>query len=357
MYNTFSNIDEHGISELSLAAHLSNAIQTNSNIDKDNLLTQLAPKFIWIIRDFTLEKIHPETGQEISSKEYLELCLKRKISGKNSSDNNLIRDNIIKYFPDRDCVTLVRPVDQENDLHKLNDIPFEKLKPTFKWEFKQLRDKIYKETTPKRIYGKKLTGTALSNLIIEFVNTINSGNIPNINNSWDSVINKDIKDYYDKALLKYKSNIKKMNEKVMEQEDLLEYIYDYKLEACILYSKLLHLNEDTFSNEKYMILYIENKNKLEKEMTATEEVVVKTNFEKSKTLCNDTIKSEFKMIDKKLFDKYYTTKLIPELCQDYKEFLQSYSEKSKGLNKLQILINFLNENEKVLVNYLIKKLA
>ena len=41
LYNTYSNIDEHGINELSLAAHLSNAITTNSNIDKDELLTEL----------------------------------------------------------------------------------------------------------------------------------------------------------------------------------------------------------------------------------------------------------------------------------------------------------------------------
>ena len=37
LYNTYSNIDEHGINELSLAAHLSNVITTNSNIDKDEL--------------------------------------------------------------------------------------------------------------------------------------------------------------------------------------------------------------------------------------------------------------------------------------------------------------------------------
>ena len=72
LYNTYSNIDENGINELSLAAHLSNAITTNTNINKDELLTELSPKFIWIIRDFTLEKVHPETGEEITSKEYLE---------------------------------------------------------------------------------------------------------------------------------------------------------------------------------------------------------------------------------------------------------------------------------------------
>ena len=120
LYNTYSNIDENGINELSLAAHLSNAITTNTNINKDELLTELSPKFIWIIRDFTLEKVHPETGEEISSKEYLELCLKNKRCGKGTNENNVIRENIIKFFPERDCVTLVRPVDSENDLKELN---------------------------------------------------------------------------------------------------------------------------------------------------------------------------------------------------------------------------------------------
>ena len=98
LYNTYSNIDENGINELSLAAHLSNSITTNTNINKDDLLTELSPKFIWIIRDFTLEKIHPETGEEISSKEYLELCLKNKRSANGSNENNVIRQNIIKFF-------------------------------------------------------------------------------------------------------------------------------------------------------------------------------------------------------------------------------------------------------------------
>lgn len=49
------------------------------NKDTDTVLTELSPKFIWVLRDFTLEKVHPETNQEISSKEYLELCLRKKV--------------------------------------------------------------------------------------------------------------------------------------------------------------------------------------------------------------------------------------------------------------------------------------
>ena len=119
-------------------------------INKDELLTELSPKFIWIIRDFTLEKVHPETGEEISSKEYLELCLKNKRCGKGTNENNVIRENIIKFFPERDCATLIRHVDSENDLKRLNTIPYNNLKPEFKMEFKKLKDKIFKEALSKK---------------------------------------------------------------------------------------------------------------------------------------------------------------------------------------------------------------
>ena len=46
-------------------------------------------------------------------------------------ENNLIRENIIKYFKERECITLPRPVEQEEDLHKLNEIRFDQLKPNF----------------------------------------------------------------------------------------------------------------------------------------------------------------------------------------------------------------------------------
>ena len=154
-----------------------------------------------------LEKVHPETGQEISSKEYLELCLKNKRCGKGAKDNNIIRQNIIKYFPERDCVTLVRPVDNEEDLKRLNSIPYNNLKPEFKMEFKSLKDKIFKEALPKKLNGKKLNGPALATLIEEFVKVINSGKIPNINNTWDSVIEKDVSDAFNKSYELFKNNL------------------------------------------------------------------------------------------------------------------------------------------------------
>lgn len=94
----------------------------------------------------------------------------------------MIRDNIIKYFSDRDCITLVRPLDSEDELRKLNKFPFSKLKSDFKTEFLKLRQKVYEESCPKVFNGKKLNGSTLVNLLNEFINAINKGAVPNINN-------------------------------------------------------------------------------------------------------------------------------------------------------------------------------
>ena len=354
LYNTYSNIDEHGISELSLAAHLSNAITTNSDIDKDNLLTELAPNFIWIIRDFTLDKIHPETGEEISSKEYLELCLKNKKCGKNSSDNNLIRQNIIKFFPERDCVTLIRPVDNESDLKKLNEIPFNNLKPGFKLEFKKLKDKIYKEALPKKYNGKKLTGPSLARLIEEFVKTINSGKIPNINNTWDSVIEKDINDNFQKAMSFYKNKINEIKisqNNVFEQSDLMKKLLKFQYESIQIYDSMLQLNADTFKHINYKVIFDDNRKKLLNYINTTQNKILEQNSNFSHSYCNNLITECFHPMENKLYNNYYKSNSKNEINEDFVSFLNDYNQKGKGKKKDKIGIDFILQKEKVIIDY------
>ena len=355
LYNTYSNIDEHGISELSLAAHLSNAITTNSEINKDELLTELSPKFIWIIRDFTLEKVHPETGEEISSKEYLELCLKNKRCGKNANDNNLIRQNIIKFFPDRDCVTLVRPVDKESDLKKLNSIPFNKLKADFKIEFKKLKDKIYKEATPKKYNGKRLNGPGLACLIEEFVKTINSGKIPNINNSWDSIIEKDINDSYSKAILYYKSQTAKLNvsqNKVYGITELLKKLYKIQYQSFGIYNELMRTNADTFNHKNYSKMFYEMKKKLTTQINQMHNKILEQNASNSQTQCQNTLVDKYHLIEDKLYNNIYKVKTLTDLGEDYGAFLNEYNDSTKGDKKVKALFNFIISKEKSIVDYL-----
>ena len=348
LYNTYSNIDEHGINELSLAAHLSNAITTNSNIDKDELLTELSPKFIWIIRDFTLEKVHPETGEEISSKEYMELCLKNKRCGKNSNDNNVIRQNIIKFFPERDCVTLIRPVDSEADLKRLNNIPYNNLKAEFKMEFKKLKYKIFKEALPKKLNGKKLTGPALATLIEEFVKVINSGKIPNINNTWDSVIEKDVSDSFYKSYELFKSNLNQLKlgtNNVYNNSDLLKKLYTYKYNALNNYDNLLQSNGDTFKQRNYKRIYLDTKKNLIYKIDSTIKKIVAQNNSLSANYCSNTLTSIYHPLEGKLIQNAFNTKNYNDINEGMIDVLKKYNTSGKGPYKDETAFEFLKNKE------------
>ena len=348
LYNTYSNIDEHGINELSLAAHLSQAITTNSNIDKDELLTELSPKFIWIIRDFTLEKIHPETGEEITSKEYMELCLKNKRSGKNSNDNNVIRQNIIKFFPERDCVTLIRPVESEEDLKRLTKIPYNNLKPEFKIEFKKLKDKIFKEALPKKLNGKKLTGTALATLIEEFVKVINSGKIPNINNTWDSVIEKDVSDSFYKSYDLFKMKINQLNlnqNNIYNNSDLLKKLYSYKYNSLNNYDSLLQSNGDTFKQKNYRKMYLETKKNLNYKIDSTIKKVVSQNNSLSANFCSNTLNNLYRNLEGRINQNSFNSKNYKDINEEMIGVLKNYDINGKGPYKNEIAFDFLKNKE------------
>jgi hypothetical protein len=71
IFNSMQTIDENAISSLSLAAELSNYIKLRSSgTDVHHQSELMAPKFLWLLRDFALE-LH-ENGRDISENEYLE---------------------------------------------------------------------------------------------------------------------------------------------------------------------------------------------------------------------------------------------------------------------------------------------
>ena len=355
LYNTYSNIDEHGINELSLAAHLSNAITTNSNIDKDELLTELSPKFIWIIRDFMLEKVHPETGQEISSKEYLELCLKNKRCGKGAKDNNIIRQNIIKYFPERDCVTLVRPVDNEDDLKKLNSIPYNNLKPEFKMEFKSLKDKIFKEALPKKLNGKKLTGPSLATLIEEFVKVINSGKIPNINNTWDSIIEKDVSDAFFKSYELFKNNINslKLDKKnIYDNGELEKKLYEFKCISINNFDNLLQSNGDTFKQNNYKKMFLDKKTELNDKIDSSIKKIISQNNLLSSNNNNTILNELYKPLESRLSQNNFNSKNYNDINFELIEILKKYDLSGKGSLKDDKCFEYIINKEEGIINIL-----
>ena len=322
IYNTHGNIDERSISDLALAAHLSNTVATNVIEDKEMMINQLAPKFIWVLRDFILDKIDPDTGKEISSNDYLEICLRNKLLNKNGigMENNLIRENIIKYFKERECITLPRPVDQEEDLHKLDEIPFDKLKPNFRSEFLNLKNKVYEDSRIKKIGNKKINGPILVGLLTQFINSLNSKTIPNINTAIENIIINEIEKNYEKCRKIWKQNYSKINS---NESFNIKDIYNIKYFVLNEYGIVINENREIKYTKKFLEIYQNNKIKLEEE--------IKNDINK---LINNKNKTINNLITTEIINKYENNDIYSNIN------LNENLEK----NKKKFILNLLENN-------------
>ena len=125
----------------------------------------------------------------ITEKEYLESALENKIGDDEiTTEKNRVRNLIKTYFPDRDCFTMVRPVEKESDLQNLQNLPDEMLRKEFLVQSKRFREKVYDIAAPKSFRKRALTGNMLIELVQNILDSINDGCIPIIENTWKYVV-------------------------------------------------------------------------------------------------------------------------------------------------------------------------
>ena len=84
---------------------------------------------MWILRDFSLQ-LQDEEGNEITSKQYLENALSLRSHDPHDTKNK-IREGLTKYFQNRDCATMVRPLVDEERLQNLEEMEIESLRAEF----------------------------------------------------------------------------------------------------------------------------------------------------------------------------------------------------------------------------------
>ena len=65
------------------------------------------------------------------------------------------------FFKDRDCSTLVRPVETEEQLQTLTELDDSNFRPEFVDQITNLRQRILKKVKPKKLKGKNLNGWML----------------------------------------------------------------------------------------------------------------------------------------------------------------------------------------------------
>ncbi|KAL6574031.1 hypothetical protein OROHE_001573 [Orobanche hederae] len=185
IYNQMGGIDEAALDRLSLVTEMTKHIRVRASGGRSSAseLGQFSPIFVWLLRDFYLELV--EDNRKITPRDYLEIALRPvQEGGRDVSAKNEIRESIRALFPDRECFPLVRPLSNENDLQRLDQIPLDKLRPEFRSGLDSLTRFVFERTRPKQMGATVMTGPILARITQSFLDAINNGAVPTITSSW-----------------------------------------------------------------------------------------------------------------------------------------------------------------------------
>lgn len=183
IYNSTGTIDENSINTLSFIINLSKYLKISSenkeNPENNSKINEYLPSFLWLLRDFSLKLVDKENNP-ITINDYLENVLNQE----GNEEKSKVRRAIKESFKKRDAFGLVRPMENEKDLQNLENLDDTKLRKEFQSQCKELRDMVFESIFPKSLNGRILTGENLINFLIDIVQSVNSGSIPVIENSW-----------------------------------------------------------------------------------------------------------------------------------------------------------------------------
>ncbi|KAK3207077.1 hypothetical protein Dsin_021123 [Dipteronia sinensis] len=207
IYNQMGGIDEAALDRLSLVTQMTKHIRVRASGGRTSAseIGQFSPIFVWLLRDFYLDLV--EEDRRITPRDYLELALK-PVQGKaeDIAAKNEIRDSIRALFPDRECYHLVRPLNNENDLRRLDQISMDKLRPEFRSGLDAFTKFVFERTRPKQVGATVMTGPVLIGITESYLDALNNGAVPTISSSWQSVEEAECRKAYDSATEIYMSN-------------------------------------------------------------------------------------------------------------------------------------------------------
>ncbi|XP_045705499.1 guanylate-binding protein 6-like [Phyllostomus hastatus] len=188
IYNSMGTITNQALEQLHYVTELTELIRAKSSPTPDGgddsmEFVSFFPDFVWTVRDFTLElklNSHP-----ITEDEYLENALKL-ISGGNPKVQiaNLPRECIRHFFLKRKCFVFDQPTKDKDLLANIENVPESELDPKFQEQTKNFCSYIYTQSRTKTLReGIVVTGKRLQTLVVTYVDTINSGVVPCLENA------------------------------------------------------------------------------------------------------------------------------------------------------------------------------
>lgn len=174
-------------------------------------------------------------------------------------------------------MALVRPVEDERLLQRLDDLTNEELREEFVEQIEQLRARVFKKAKVKLVDGQPINGPMLCELAQSYITAMNQGKIPTIESALTYVQQAEMRRTFERIMSKFD---KEFNERVISRlptkdEKINKYVDEYKKEMIADFTSQL-LGGD--KNPKFGEFIEQIKKKFREEK------------EKAKKLNNDSVK-------------------------------------------------------------------
>ncbi|EDL20211.1 mCG14319, isoform CRA_d [Mus musculus] len=336
VYNSMNTINHQALEQLHYVTELTELIRAKSSpnphgIKNSTEFVSFFPDFVWTVRDFMLElKLN---GEDITSDEYLENALKL-IPGNNPriQASNSARECIRRFFPNRKCFVFEWPTHDIELIKQLETISEDQLDPTFKESAMAFASYIFTYAKIKTLReGIKVTGNGLGTLVTTYVDAINSGAVPCLDDAVTTLAQRENSVAVQKAASHYSEQ---MAQRLSLPTDTLQELLDVHA-ACEKEAMAVFM-EHSFKDENQQFL-----KKLVELLREKNGLFLLKNEEASDKYCQE----ELDRLSKDLMDNISTFS-VPgghRLYMDMREKIEHdyWQVPRKGVKASEVFQNFL----------------
>ncbi|EDL12061.1 mCG145180, isoform CRA_b, partial [Mus musculus] len=344
VYNTMNKIDQGAIDLLHNVTELTDLLRTRNSSDSNQTEGEgpadmsFFPDLVWTLRDFFLDL--QANGHAITSDEYLENSLKLKQgSDERTQTFNLPRLCIQKFFPVKKCFVFDAPA-LGSKLSQLPTLSNEELNSDFVQDLSEFCSHIFTQSKTKTLPGGiQVNGPRLESLVLTYVDAINSGALPSIENTVVTLARRENSAAVQKAIGHYDQL---MSEKVQLPTETLQELLDLhrtcEREAIEIFRKHSFKDEGEFFQKE-----------LESLLSAKQDEICKKNADASAALCSTLLGSIFKPLEQEVAQEFYHKPGGHKLfLQRMEQLKANYRQQpGKGTQAEEVLQTYLNAKETV----------
>ena len=150
-------------------------------------------------------------------------------------------------------------------------------------------------------------------------------------------------------------NDKLQNEKntILNQEELLEYLHNSKLDSFILYNSVYQKNKTLFNQEEYVKCFNYFKSELDSQIDNIENIILGSQLKLSEIYCTSLLEEKISLTTKKL--EVADLESVEDFIKIIKELFEDYAKESRGRMKMNVFVKVMEKNWADLVDIYTRK--